>query len=265
MVALVAVLSLVETGTAETEPAAELQISVAAGRVTLSVRDAPLRTVLALIARRAGIDLAAEGDLDARITTAFAGVAIEDALARLVSGYASIRSVAPSSRSAAGSATRSEPDAVPSEPVADGSSAESSELVAALSLPAGDRRAVESLARLVTESSDPLVRARAAMALGGVRRGETERALTRALIDTAAAVRVQAIYALRQNRGVEAVAALAQILRSDADPRVRRAAVRALSVLPGTEAAVALASAAEDAHDSVRQEAARLIRPAASP
>lgn len=88
-----------------------------------------------------------------------------------------------------------------------------------------------SASRLLSDSPDARVRARAVMALGAVKTAQAAAALRTALGDSAPSVRIQAAYALRRSRGTAAIPLLAQVATNDPDPQVRRAVARALSAL----------------------------------
>jgi HEAT repeat protein len=111
----------------------------------------------------------------------------------------------------------------------------------------------------LSDSPDARARARAVMALGGVKTPEAAAALHTALGDSAPYVRIQAAHALRRSQGGAAVPLLEQVAANDPDPKVRLAALRSLSFLPGGASARALQHASRDADASVRQEAIRRL------
>lgn len=109
------------------------------------------------------------------------------------------------------------------------------------------------------DSLDTRARARAVRALGDVKTPEAAAALRTALGDGAASVRIQATSALRRSQGAAAAPLLEHVVANDPDPKVRLAALRALSVLTGAVSARALEHASRDADASVRQEAMRQL------
>jgi HEAT repeat protein len=122
-----------------------------------------------------------------------------------------------------------------------------------------DPAAAADLTRFLTEAEDPLLRAQAAALLGILGGEESVAALSAALDDPAASVRVHAVRALGKLEGVKAVPVLRDILIRDPDARVRRGAVRWLAALPGDEARAAVEAAASDPDASVRREVARAL------
>ncbi|HUF94391.1 MAG TPA: HEAT repeat domain-containing protein, partial [Candidatus Limnocylindria bacterium] len=85
--------------------------------------------------------------------------------------------------------------------------------------------------RLLSDSPDARVRARAVTALGAVKTAQAAAALRTALGDSAPSVRIQAANALRRSQGVASIPVLAQVATNDPDPQVRRAVARTLSFL----------------------------------
>ncbi len=57
------------------------------GRVTLQVADVPLGEVLSILARSVPLEIRGPVPSDVRVTAQFSGVALEDALARMLRGY----------------------------------------------------------------------------------------------------------------------------------------------------------------------------------
>jgi HEAT repeat protein len=109
-----------------------------------------------------------------------------------------------------------------------------------------DRGAVGPLVRALLDA-DRGVRAQAAEALGQVRGARALGPLTAALADPEAAVRVSAVVALGALGDPEAVAALGRRLSADPDEEVRLGAVQALVRLGGEEARGLVLEALHDA------------------
>jgi hypothetical protein len=87
-----------------------------------------------------------------------------------------------------------------------------------------------------------------------------------ALSEIAAAVRTQAVWALRNVQGARSSAPISGVLRGDPDARVRRTAARTLGALGTPEAIEALRTSSEDPDALVRREVDRALRRAdASP
>lgn len=244
----------------------DIQLSVTGRTLTLVARDAPLVDVLRLIARRLGAGLAASGDLGTRVTVAFESVEVDEAVASLSLGHATVRLLAPwasgsrelafsrtPTRDAAGSiADRVEAHAgdrwpAPADPVT------------ALPLRPSDPALLERLRQLLDDSADPILRARAILGLGTGRDPNVAGVPRSGTTDVVGAERIQAIFALGHVLGAESIPVLAHILTIDSDFRTRLAAARALSSLPGAGATAALALGIRDPHESVRREIEGLL------
>src|SRR5262249_18791643 len=82
---LVVVGTLMSPGTGWAEPApAVLEVTLAAGTVSLDAREVPLPEVLPGVAARADLELSIHGDDDPRVTLLLDRVLLEDAIRRLV-------------------------------------------------------------------------------------------------------------------------------------------------------------------------------------
>ena len=210
------------------------------GRLTVHASATPLATLLRLIASRSGVGLAAVGDLDAPVTVDLDGVELGEAIGRVARPHATVWIM--------GRAQRGSGD---------------SRAPAAAERNAG-AAAAENEARSAGDAPDARLRQRA-MVFGPLGTPPSAAALQTVLADPDVSVRVQAAYALRQSEGVTAIPMLAYVAATDPDARVRVAAVRALSFLPGADAARALALASRDPDASVRREAARGLGAITSP
>jgi hypothetical protein len=97
---------------------------------------------------------------------------------------------------------------------------------------AEDARAVTPLVARLSDDS-PRVRATAAWALGEIESREAVRPLIGALRDSDALVRESAAHALGEVEDTAGIAPLTDVLKSDRDPSVRRAAAKALGEIAG--------------------------------
>ena len=153
-----------------------------------------------------------------------------------------------------------------------------------------DEAAVDDLARVLAQETDPKVRRLAALGLGNskdtkaraalstalgdkdrstrfqaihglakIGGAESAKALTASLRDDDPAVRLQTVLALQRIGDTAAVGALGEVLAKEKDPEVRRVAVRTLERLGGDEAWWALFDATDDPDPRVREAAARVI------
>ena len=121
----------------------------------------------------------------------------------------------------------------------------------------GTEAAVALLAEVSASEPDGIVRQQAVAALERLRGPKVESALTAALDDADASVRLRAVRGLRVAGTETAVQSLAAVLLGDADPQVRLAALSALTSLPGPTMLQGLARAAGDPDVRVREAAAR--------
>src|SRR6185503_4272843 len=105
------------------------------------------------------------------------------------------------------------------------------------------------LAEISASEPDARVRQQAVAALGRLKGPTIEPALTAALGDDDAAVRVRAVRGLRVAATDTAVQSLTGVLTGDVDSRVRLAALRALASFPGRATLRELARASSDPDD----------------
>ena len=227
-------------------------------KLTVDLHHAELESVLREIAEHAAFDLRTSGQLG-RVTATFAGLSLEEALRRLAPDHELMLVY----RAAAG---RDEPSLVevrvfagsnPDDPRrAAADLAEINQLLRGGRGQGGTAR----LADLLGATASTAVRTRAALALGQIGGPGAEAALTGALNDPAAEVRVQAVHALRRVAGARAIPALQGLLLRDPDPPVRRAAARTLGMFRETSVRSALTAATTDPDAAVRQEVTRALR-----
>ena len=245
-------------------PGAAGSITLANGRLTLDVHDADLTQLLSQIARRAGFQLATSGSLG-RVTATLNAVPVDRALQRLVRDHELVLvyrsddqvrepALAQVRVFAAGSAGSS---ATAEGQRADRSSATMIAEINQLVRSPNTEQGVARLGQLLDGASDPQVRARAAWGLGRLGGGNAFDLLSRAVRDDSVDVRLQAAQALGQAGGDQAVPMLASLLQNDPDASVRLAVASLLGTYKDPVAASALIAAANDADQSVRDEAKR--------
>ncbi|MBI4607858.1 MAG: HEAT repeat domain-containing protein [Candidatus Rokubacteria bacterium] len=245
------------------ETVAMVHVEVAAGRLTLVAREAPLDEVLRQIAGAAGVEITIRGSLTTRVTRSMEGVPLDEAIEELTRGYSvgfvygglgEPRSLQEVWLIESGLEVEGGPDVQPATPD------RPSRLSAVRALGSrGDAAAAAELARIVTQDPDPIVRHQAIGALEAFRGEAAAEALTAAVQDDEVAVRTRAVYALRRVAGERAVPALAGVLLGDPSPAVRQAAARALGLLGGEQALAVLQHATLDPDESVRHEVAQVL------
>jgi hypothetical protein len=242
--------------------AAPVAVHVEGGLVSVDVRDEPLADVLRAIAQQAGVELEVHSGGDDRVTDSFDDVRVGESIQRLARGHDVILVFGAASDGAARGRLvaahvyeASAPAAtVPTDPK---QRAAHLREVRQLIRQARQKQpgAVNSLIALLSSDPDPTIRRTAASALGSIGGPEAVAALTTALNDQEASVRVSALTALGRRREESAVPSLAQVAARDSEASVRRAAVWALSSLRSDEARRAIEGAASDPDSSVRRAA----------
>jgi hypothetical protein len=267
-----------------------LDVRVEGGELTLDVRDAPLVEVLRDIGARAGLEITMRGDLDVAVTQSFARLPLEAGIKRLADGRSVTAAYAPApdgssrevltrvwvvgastTRRAAATGTSSAPTPrapAPDEALgaADSGSAPAVRVVAegiadiqtlVGEAAGGSEAAARRLVDLSTSELDAQFREQAVAALARLKGPMVEPALTAALDDDEAAVRMRAVRGLRGTGTETAVALLARASTDDADPEVRLAALSALMSFPGRAMVQGLVRAAADPDSRVRDAAFR--------
>ncbi len=228
------------------------------GKLSVHVQDAELSEVLRQVAAVAGFQLKTTGQLG-RVTEAFTDVSLEGGLRRLVRDHELMLVYRPSPASEIGGKLveahvfAGSPHHGPAETAA--ALAEINQLLRL-------GRNESNVARLseFLSWSDPVVRTRAAQALGMIGGPAAMTTLARALNDQAPQVRLQAIHALRRLRGVQAIPALTDLLQRDPEASVKSAAIATLGTFREASAVAALKAALGDADQMVRQQAALALR-----
>jgi HEAT repeats len=138
------------------------------------------------------------------------------------------------------------------EPLLDPDGKIRSQAVLRLTQAGATEDALDQISQVLREDTDPLVRSRAAIALGslGDRRGLA--ALEAALADRSFSVRVQAIQALGQIGGEQAAQVLGDVLLYERDAKMRALAALALHREGSPRAQRLLDAAADDPDQQVR-------------
>lgn len=126
--------------------------------------------------------------------------------------------------------------------------------------PAQQQTLAGELAEGYRNEADPLLRVelvRTIAKCGSPQAGET---LQAAMRDSDGNVRVAACTGWAQHRGPQAVPALGEAIRKDADLEVRLAALRALGRIPGEESVAAISPALEDSDPAMQYRAVQALR-----
>ncbi len=274
-VATLASLSLAGGGNpaAEQAPAPILvsppaSVAIEEGQVTIDAHDADLADVLSELGARADFRVTTTGQLG-RVTTTVTARSVEQALRQLVQDHElMLVYTGPTADSANPKLIQvdvfaASPSAASLRATRDALAQERAGALAEINQLARSRNPQQDaarLAQLVGTAPDPIVRARAAWALGRLSGPLAAAALAGALKDQVPPVRVQAVHALRSVEGARAIPALGSILLADPDVTVRLAAARMLGSLPEPEATSALSAAARDGDMQIRREVARALQ-----
>jgi len=260
-----------------------LDVRVSRGELTVDVHEAPLAQVLRTVGERSGVAVTLRGDFSAPITQSFTSVPLEEGIRRLARGHSVAVTYAapgdapgpeiltgvwvikgsspPPGASVAGGNTRGDTalrdrkadETLHSRPGGwiDGIHALAEEAEG------GSEAAVELLTGLSATDPSAMVRHQAVSALGRLKGPEVEAALTAALADEDASVRVRAVRGLRGTGSETAMQSLTGVVTGDGDPQVRLAALRALASLPGPTTLQGLMKASSDPDGLVRETATR--------
>ena len=244
-----------------------LALHVEGDLLSVDVRDAPLADVLHGIAEQAAVKLEIHSGSADRVTDSFTGVRLGEGIQRLARGHDVILIYGAAQNGAERGRLVEAHVYEASAPVVK-STVDPSErparlrAVSELTRQARQQQpgALASLTGLLSSDADPVVRARAAVALGSIGGPEAAAALTAALGDQETSVRASAVSSLGRMREEGAVGSMAQILTGDRDAGVRRAAIWALSTLQSEDARRAIEAAVSDSDWSIRQAAAGALR-----
>ena len=242
-------------------------VAIQEGRVTVNAQDAELADVLSELGVRAEFEVRISGALG-RVTATFTAISVEQALKRLVRDHELMLiyhappggSVLPRLIQADVFASTRSASRVRAETALAGR--QRVRLLAEIERLTRSRKVERGIPRLVDllgTAPDSVVRARAAMALGGLSGPLSQGALAKALGDSAPDVRVQAARSLWRVDSARAIPALGRVLLTDPDVSVRRAAAQMLGRVQDPAATSALRVAAQDADASVRGEITRAL------
>jgi hypothetical protein len=263
-----------------------LGVRVEQGRLFVDVRDAPLADVLRAIGEQTAIVVTIRGGGLDPVTESFADAALDEGIRRLAQGHdvvlvyttspgragrrrlAEVRIYADSNRGAtveastpAGRASTAVARAGAPAGIDEQERAARLQAVRALTEEAREQKpeALAALTDLLTSDVDPVVRQNAAYSIGKLQAADAMAALTSALADPEPSVRAGVVSSLGriQESGVAEI--VAGVLKRDSDPRVRHAAVWALSAYPSDDARREVEVAASDPDPGVRAAAAQLI------
>jgi len=260
------------------------RVDTRGNELTVDVRGTPLADVLRAIGERASIDVTLRGDFSAPVTASFAGVPLEEGIRRLVPGHSLVVTYAGSSGTpganavtgivvVSGSAGSPAPMSVERERPTPGGNGDTSVAAPATNAPLtgwvddiraltgeadlGSRAALARLTEISASEPAGAVREQAVAAIGRLAGVDIEPALTAALADADASVRLRAVRGLRRTGTETAVASLARAATDDPDPEVRLAALSALTSFPGPAMVQGLVRAMADPDGRVRDAAAR--------
>ena len=245
-----------------------IKVVVERGRLTLSVRDAPLADVLHAIGKEASIAIHIRGDLTARITNSFTDIQLEEGIRQLLRGQSFALSYGPSTSDAKRSSlieisviarSRVEPAGTVGKVSTPSEARDKLQRIRALAR-RKDAEAIGELSRLAASDPSSSVRSQAVFALGRLRTQEALAPLTRALADQSSPVRIQALRGIKNLKGTEAIKDLRAAAANDPDPTVRRQAVRLLSEIQSPEVPGLLKGAVADHDAAVSQEAQQAVK-----
>jgi len=233
--------------------------TVTDGRLSLDVIAAPLDGVLRSIAAQAGFELEVRGDLVGVVTAKWAPVPLGEGLLRLVQGLSASLTYAkgPDGREKIEHMLVVAAPATPTVTSTPSDATRSRELATIRRLARFPRSAsTPALAEMLHDGSDPMVRSRAAAALGRLGDEAAITALTGALGDASPEVRTEALRALVSASGSRATPTLAGQLAVEPDPVVRREIVVLLGrSVESPEGRIALDTARRDSDPVVRSAA----------
>jgi hypothetical protein len=275
---------------AEEAPAAapELAVTVAGGRLSVRLDEAPLEAVLEAIAAQAGVAITIRGDPGLVSAQQFADLPLDAGIRRLAGERGLLMVFAdaddrgqpgrlrevrvygepppddrarPRTRTLGRVASAPNPPASEPAPAPPGyeelaKTSKGERLTALRGLARlADAAALEVLGAVLLRDPDATVRRIAATALGNIGGEAVVPALEAALADPDVEVRIQAMRGLHAIDPEAAAASLGELALGDADPGLRRQAVHLLATLRSAEARATIELAASDPDDSVREAA----------
>jgi hypothetical protein len=236
-------------------------VSVAAGRMSLTAREVPLRNVLDAVAKKAGFALDVRGDLTEKVSHEFTDLPLDVALRRVLGKHSYVIEYAPAATASPPTARALHRLSVVERSPTGG--AKSPGRGARAPQSATDRKAeqekirnmrrlrrnptpeaLRELSALLSNDDRRQVRATAASVLGSFKGQAVADVLIAALADREVTVRRRAIVSLGKVGGRGAADALAGVLGRNKDMQSRILAARALAGFP--EARSALEEASRD-------------------
>ncbi len=230
-----------------------IHVEVHDGSLSVRLAGAPLREVLRAIAEQAEFRLWVRGDLGNARPQSFADLTLTRGIQRLVGDISMVMIFDPGTTATSrlaevrvyGDRGGGEVEIWPIQATSPATGASSG----------GAEHAVEVLVETLEREPEPQARELAAINLIKMGGEDAAAALTAALHDENASVRVRAVRGVYLIRGDEAAADLAVVTVEDKDPEVRYTAVRLLARLDVLEAHWALRKATSDPDDNVREAA----------
>jgi hypothetical protein len=247
------ILAFAQSALANAEPAM-LSLYCNDNRLTVSLKDVPLRAVLEKIAQEAGISIVLKGSAENRVSAEFSGIGIEEGIKRLTKGsshafiYARndpealfskpmtvfIYSESPGSCSIFGV-----PIAASSEPISDNLAPNSEDSARAFKTlkdraSAGNEDACSHIIELALYDKNMETRVASIEFLASIGQERVTDALIQALDDDEAGVRAASVRALGQYPGERALNAL-RVALQDPVPEVRKAAMLVIDQMDNGE------------------------------
>jgi len=253
---------------------AHIEIQVDAGLLSLEAQDSALVDVVKAISERAGFETVLVGQIAGQVTSSFSRVPVPEALERLLSGIDHVVLYARADEEGTARVVSQlwllgmsgEPGDDPIGVAEGGTRAvvppdtggkERSEHLLRLTREGATDEVLDTLGNALRWDREPLVRTRAAMALGKLGDGRAVPALEFALADEHRSVRLQAIQALSQIGDEAATLVLGDVLLHGEGTKQRILAARSLWRHDTEVARAFLAEAANDPNEQVRRAATR--------
>jgi HEAT repeat protein len=249
----------------------QLQVRLDAGLLTLEADTVPLAEIVEEISRQAGFATTLIGDFTAPVSVTLDKVTVAAALERLLADTDRIVIYADSPADAAGrrivrlwlfepgddrQAAAAPPPTAP-DPLQHDDARIRSRAVLRLTQSGARQDVLDTLGQILQEDDDPLVRSRAALALGSLHDPRALATLEAALSDASFTVRAQSVQALGQIGGEQATGILGNVLLHDPDSLLRTIAAQNLHKEDSPSAQSFLDAAVDDPDQQVRAAAAR--------
>lgn len=250
-----------------------LDLEVSADRVTLNADAVLLTEIVRALGARSGFEVHMAGNLTDRVTVSFTRLPLTEVLDRLIGTLDRVIVYGPpapgatnpsvqrlwlfASEGVTGSGQANDNQLAAPDELDSAAVKRRSHAILRLANAGATEETLETLIQALHGDQAPLVRNRAAIALGALRDARAIPALEAALNDENASVRAQATQAFGQIGGERVTLILGEILLQDTDTRQRVAAAIGLQKL-GTELARSFLDAAvEDPDEQVRNAVRR--------